>query len=145
MSEELPVVAELIPQEIREYTGAMAPPRESAEALASRATPEKLLVAAHISRKSRENTGVSDPARESALIRQCPLPANQDKHRGLGSTQRIYRGSRQQRSAGKTAGGSTSTEAHASKAVLEKLLVAMPTSCNDLLDQGKHRHLSSDQ
>ena len=68
MPEELLAVAAFIPRET-EKTGALAPLIESAEALTSRAAPEKLLVAAPTSCKSND------------LLEQ-------GKHRHLSSTQR---------------------------------------------------------
>ena len=59
----------LIPREIRENTGALAPPRESAGALTSRAVPERLLEAVPTSCKSNN------------------LP-KQGKHRSLNSAHR---------------------------------------------------------
>ena len=104
--EELPTMVVLSPLEMRENTGALAPPRKPTKTLTRRASPEKLwwqcpLPAKAMTCLSRENTGISAPPRESA-------------------------------------------EACTSGAVPEKLLKAAPTPCksSELLEQGKHRHLS---
>ena len=89
MPEELLAVAAFIPRET-EKTGALAPLIESAEALTSRAAPEKLLVAAPTSCKS------------SNLLEQ-------GKHGHLSSIQRICRGSCQWHSTRKAAGGSANS------------------------------------
>ena len=121
MPEEQPVVVvvvALIPHEIRENTGALAPPRESAEALASRTALEKLLVAAPTSCKSNN------------LLKR-------GKHRALSSSQRRGAHSHERATSAHSlviredTGAWTlpreSTKPCTSKGTPEKLLAAAPT------------------
>ena len=131
-------MAELNPQEVRENAGALAPPREFAKTLTSRAVPENLLVAAPTSCKS-----------DNLL--------DQGKHRSLSYTQRGSAYSRKRAASahylpirentGALAPPRDYTEACASKAASEKLLASVPTSCksSDLLEQGKHRQTQVSQ
>ena len=138
MPEELLTVVALSHLEIRENTGALAPPRESAEAPTSRAAPEKLLVAVPTSCKSND------------LLEQR-------RHRSLSSTQRCSVHSHE----GATVptpcqSENTGTLLHPEN--LQRLLSAkqhkqhqkncrwqQQVTCLSRENTGRHRHLSSAQ
>ena len=128
----------LIPQEIRENTGALAPPRESSGALTSRAMPEKLLVAAPTCCKSDNLLEQGKYRSLSSAQRGC---AHSHK-RAIGVHSLQIRENK-----GAFSPPRESKEARISKAAPEKLLAAVPTSCksSDLLEQRKHRQIQASQ